>query len=70
MFEVNYGDYHLSLGVHWEVFINNEVSGDRLCSVSEVVRDALLAMEERKNKLEGLRYHLAEGATRLARGTL
>lgn len=53
----------LSLGEHWEVFIKNEVSSGRYGSASEVVRDALRSMEERKSKLEALRAHLSEGAT-------
>ena len=52
----------LSLGEHWEVFIRNEVASGRYGSASEVVRDALRAMEERKSKLEALRTHLAQGA--------
>lgn len=52
----------LSLGEHWEVFIRNEVASGRYGSASEVVRDALRAMEERKSKLEVLRTHLAQGA--------
>lgn len=52
----------LSLGEHWEVFIRNEVAGGRYGSASEVVRDALRTMEERKSKLEALRSHLAQGA--------
>ncbi|MCC5827126.1 type II toxin-antitoxin system ParD family antitoxin [Alkalimonas sp.] len=53
----------LSLGEHWEVFIKNEIASGRYGSASEVVRDALRAMEERKSKLEALRTHLSEGAT-------
>ena len=49
----------LSLGEHWEVFIRNEVSSGRYGSASEVVRDALRAMEERKSKLEALRLESA-----------
>jgi len=52
----------LSLGEHWEVYIKNEVSSGRYGSASEVVRDALRAMEERKSKLNALRSHLAQGA--------
>ena len=52
----------LSLGKHWETFIKNEISSGRYGSASEVVRDALRTMEERKSKLEALRTHLAEGA--------
>lgn len=58
----------LSLGEHWEVFIRNEVSSGRYGSASEVVRDALRALEERKTKLEVLRAHLADGAAQAARG--
>lgn len=52
----------LSLGEHWEVFIRNEVASGRYGSASEVVREALRALEERKARLEALRLHLAEGA--------
>lgn len=52
----------ISLGEHWEVFIKNEISSGRYGSASEVIRDALRAMEERKSKLEALRSHLSEGA--------
>ena len=58
----------LSLGEHWEVFIRNEVSSGRYGSASEVVRDALRAMEERKSKLEVLRTHLAQGAKQARTG--
>lgn len=53
----------LSLGEHWDVFIKNEISSGRYGSASEVVRDALRSMEERKSKLEALRSHLFEGAS-------
>ncbi|MES2675059.1 MAG: type II toxin-antitoxin system ParD family antitoxin [Pseudomonadota bacterium] len=52
----------LSLGEHWEVFIKNEISSGRYGSASEVVRDALRSMEERKSKLDALRAHLIQGA--------
>jgi len=52
----------LSLGEHWEVYIKNEIASGRYGSASEVVRDALRAMEERKSKLEALRSHLAQSA--------
>ena len=58
----------LSLGEHWEVFIKNEISSGRYGSASEVVRDALRAMEERKSKLEALRAHLSEGASQAKHG--
>ena len=58
----------LSLGEHWEVFIKNEISSGRYGSASEVVRDALRTMEERKSKLEALRAHLAQGAQQAKNG--
>jgi len=59
----------LTLGEHWEAFIKSEVASGRYGSASEVVRDGLRALEERKSKLEALRAHLAEGATQAAQGT-
>jgi antitoxin ParD1/3/4 len=58
----------LSLGEHWEVFIKNEISSGRYGSASEVVRDALRSMEERKSKLEALRAHLVQGAQQAKSG--
>lgn len=58
----------LSLGEHWEVFIKNEISSGRYGSASEVVRDALRSMEERKSKLEALRSHLSQGAKQAKAG--
>lgn len=58
----------LSLGEHWESFIRGEVASGRYGSASEVVRDALRAMEERKAKLEALRAHLAQGAEQARAG--
>lgn len=52
----------LTLGEHWEVFIKNEIASGRYGSASEVVRDALRTLEERKTKLDALRLHLEEGA--------
>ncbi len=58
----------LSLGEHWEVFIKNEIASGRYGSASEVVRDALRRLEERKSKLDVLRAHLAQGAAQAERG--
>ena len=58
----------LSLGEHWEIFIKNEVSSGRYGSASEVVRDALRTLEERKTKLDSLRAHLAEGEHQVRKG--
>ncbi len=57
----------LSLGEHWEAFIKNEIASGRYGSASEVVRDALRTLEERKSKLAALRSHLAEGAAQAER---
>ncbi|PTQ80924.1 type II toxin-antitoxin system ParD family antitoxin [Nitrosomonas ureae] len=58
----------LSLGEHWEIFIKNEIASGRYGSASEVVRDALRGMEERKSKLEALRIYLKEGVEQAERG--
>ncbi len=58
----------LSLGEHWEVFIKNEIASGRYGSASEVVRDALREMEERRSKMEALRAYLKEGAMQAERG--
>jgi len=58
----------LSLGEHWETFIKNEIASGRYGSASELVRDALRVMEERKIKLNALRGHLAEGAAQARQG--
>lgn len=57
----------LTLGEHWEVFIKNEIASGRYGSASEVVRDALRSLEERKAKLDALRAHLAEGVEQAER---
>jgi len=61
------GTTSFSLGEHWETFIKNEIASGRYGSASEVVRDALRTLEERRTKLEALRTHLAEGAEQAAR---
>ena len=58
----------LSLGEHWETFIKSEIASGRYGSASEVVRDALRVLEERKGRLDALRAHLAQGAAQAARG--
>lgn len=60
----------LSLGEHWETFIKNEIASGRYSSASEVVRDALRNLEERKRKLDALRAHLAEGAKQADAGEI
>jgi antitoxin ParD1/3/4 len=58
----------LTLGEHWEGFIRSQVVDGRYASASEVVRDALRHMENRENKLNALRAHLAQGAEQIAKG--
>ena len=58
----------LTLGEHWEVFIKKEISSGRYGSASEVVRDALRTLEDKKTKLNALRSHLGEGAQQAAQG--
>ena len=58
----------LSLGEYWAVFIKNEIASGRYGSASEVVRDALRGMEERKSKLRVLKAHLSEGAIQAHQG--
>ena len=58
----------LTLGKHWELFIKNEIASGRYGTASEVVRDALCGLEERKSKLEALRAHLGQGTRQAASG--
>lgn len=50
------------------VFIKNEIASGRYGSASEVVRHALRTLEERKEKLEILKAHLAQGAQQADKG--
>lgn len=58
----------LSLGVHWEQFIQAEITQGRYASASEVVRDALRVLETRSTKLALLRTHLVQGAGQAKEG--
>ncbi len=58
----------VTLGEHWEVFIKNEVASGRYGTASEVIRDALRNLEDRKSKMKALRIHLGEGAMQSANG--
>jgi antitoxin ParD1/3/4 len=53
----------LSLGAHWNHFIEGNLSQGRYASASEMVRDALRLLEERdaNSKLEALRCALRDG---------
>lgn len=60
----------LSLGSHWGQFISAKINSGRYATVSEVIREALRQMEERDQKLEALRAHLAEGYKQAENGDL
>jgi antitoxin ParD1/3/4 len=51
----------ISLGEHFENFINSEVSSGKYSSASEVVRSALRLLESEEQKLKELRNALIEG---------
>jgi putative addiction module CopG family antidote len=46
----------------------NEMASGRYGFTSEIVRDALRAMEERKSILDALRSHIAQGAKQVKPG--
>ena len=58
----------LSLGEHWETFIQSRLESGRYGSASEVVRAALRVLEDQDQRLEALRSHLAEGKAQANRG--
>jgi antitoxin ParD1/3/4 len=58
----------LTLTPHWDAFIEGEVASGRFSSASEVVRAALRELEDKGQRLEVLRAHLAAGADQAARG--
>ena len=51
----------ISLGDHFENFINNEIKSGRYGSVSEVIRTALRLLENEERKLNELRNALIAG---------
>jgi antitoxin ParD1/3/4 len=51
----------ISLGDHFEGFIDQQVESGRYNSASEVVRASLRLLEEREQRLETLRHALIEG---------
>ncbi|MBI9067312.1 MAG: type II toxin-antitoxin system ParD family antitoxin [Salinivirgaceae bacterium] len=51
----------ISLGPHFEDFINSSISSGKYSSVSEVVRSALRLLESEEKKLNELRTALIEG---------
>ena len=51
----------ISLGNHFEQFINNEIKSGRYGSVSEVIRSALRLLESEERKLNKIRNALIVG---------
>ncbi|MGM0422896.1 MAG: type II toxin-antitoxin system ParD family antitoxin, partial [Pseudomonadota bacterium] len=51
----------ITLGKHWEDFIKNEVASGKYGSASEVIRDALRELEEKRLKLQTLQNALIAG---------
>jgi antitoxin ParD1/3/4 len=51
----------INLGDHFEGFIDQQIASGRYGSASEVVRASLRLLEEREQKIEGLRRALIDG---------
>ena len=51
----------ISLGDHFEAFINRQVESGRYGSASEVVRASLRLLEEHEQKIGALRQALVDG---------
>ena len=54
----------ISLGDHFESFIDQQLASGRYGSASEVIRASLRLLEEREHKIEGLRKALLDGERR------
>ncbi len=52
---------NLSIGPHWEKFVEDAVRDGRYDSASDVVREGLRLMEKREAKLAALREAIQEG---------
>lgn len=51
----------ISLGDHFESFVNGQIQSGRYESVSEVIRASLRLLEEREKHIGALRHALIEG---------
>lgn len=51
----------VTLGKHWELFMEQQISEGRYGSKSEILRNALRLLENQEKKLELLRRSLKEG---------
>lgn len=51
----------VTLGSHFEQFIDRQIADGRFGTVSEVIRAGLRILEEREARLEALRLALKEG---------
>jgi len=51
----------VSLGTHFEGFVESRISDGRYKNASEVIRAGLRLLEEREDKIEALRKALKEG---------
>ena len=59
----------MTLGEHWEGFIQDQIKSGRYTSASEVVRAALRELETKSEALDALREHLKPGADQAQVGT-
>lgn len=58
----------ISLGEHFESFINSQLGSGRFNSTSEVIRAGLRLLENNESKLEVLRNHLKISETQADNG--
>ena len=58
----------MTLGEHWEGFIQEQIKSGRFASASEVVRAALRELETKSETLDALREHLNPGADQARAG--
>ncbi|WP_298967127.1 type II toxin-antitoxin system ParD family antitoxin [uncultured Roseibium sp.] len=58
----------MTLGQHWEGFIQDQIRSGRYASASEVVRAGLRELESKSENMEALREHLAPGAEQARAG--